>query len=73
MLVVISGPLLGFIMSNDKIMVDPFRFEEIHQFPSPSNVHQLQSLKGKANFSQRFIVNYIEITKRFKFVLNHTG
>lgn len=73
MFVIISGPLFGFIMSNDKIRVDPFKFEEILGFPPPFNVHQLQILKGKANFLQRFIVNYIEIAKGFKFLLNHTG
>jgi hypothetical protein len=33
--------------------------------PPPHTILQLQSLQGKANFLQRFIANYAEITKGF--------
>ena len=33
--------------------------------PPPSSIRQLQSLQGKANFLQIFIVNYAEVTKGF--------
>jgi hypothetical protein len=44
------GRLLGFIMSNRGIMVDPLKVEEIVQFPPQCTIPQLQSLQGKANF-----------------------
>lgn len=57
--------LLGFILSNEGICVDPFKVEAILQLPPPSTVRQLQSLQGKANFLRRFIINYVKITKGF--------
>jgi hypothetical protein len=45
-----SRHLLGFIVSNKGIMVDPLKVEAIVQFPPPCTVPQLQSLQGKANF-----------------------
>lgn len=63
--VVISGWLLGFIISTEGIRVDPSKVEAIIQLPPPSSICQLQSLQGKANFLRRFIANYAEITKGF--------
>jgi len=62
---IISGRLLGFIVSNEGTCVDPFKVEVILQLPSPSTVGQRQSLEGKANILRRFIVNYAEIMKGF--------
>ena len=62
---VTSGRLLGFIVSDEGIRVDPFKVEAIVQLPPPSSICQLQSLQGKANFLRRFIANYAEITKGF--------
>eukprot|EP00253_Pinus_taeda_P031190 PITA_31190 len=62
---VTSGRLLGFIVSNEGIQVDPFKVEAIVQLPPLSSIRQLQSLQGKANFLRRFIANYAEITKGF--------
>ena len=60
-----SGRLLGFIVANDGIRVDPLKVEAITKLPLPHTILQLQSLQGKANFLRRFIVNYAEITKGF--------
>jgi hypothetical protein len=60
-----SGCLLGFIVSIKGIMVDPLKVEAIVQLPPPCTVPQLQSLKGKTIFLQRFIANYVKITKGF--------
>ena len=60
-----SGRLLGFIVANDGILLDPLKFEAIMKLPPPRTILQLQSLQGKANFLRRFIVNYAEITKGF--------
>eukprot|EP00253_Pinus_taeda_P024634 PITA_24634 len=64
-----SGRLLGFIVSNEGIQVDPFKVEAIAQLPPPSSIRQLQNLQGKANFLRRFIANYVEITKGFMHLL----
>jgi hypothetical protein len=66
---VMSGCLLGFIISATGIMVDPLKVEAIIQFPPPRTILQLQSLQGKANFLRRFIANYAEITKGFMHLL----
>jgi hypothetical protein len=60
-----SGRLLGFIVSKDGIRVDPLKIKAILALPPPTNLTQLQSLQGKANFLRRFICNYAEITKGF--------
>jgi hypothetical protein len=60
-----SGRLLGFIVSKDGIRVDPLKIKAILALPPPTNLTQLQSLQGKANFLRRFIYNYAEITKGF--------
>ena len=62
---VTSNWFLGFLMSTEWIQVDPFKVEAILQLPPLSPIRQLQSLQGKANFLQRFIVNYVEIPKGF--------
>ena len=51
---VISGRLLGFIVSKHGMMVDPFKVEAIVKLPPPRTIRQLQSLQGKANFLRRF-------------------
>jgi hypothetical protein len=60
-----SGCLLGFIVANDGIRVDPLKVEAIMNLPPPRTILHLQSLQGKANFLRRFIVNYAKITKGF--------
>jgi hypothetical protein len=45
--------------------VDPLKIKAILALPPPTNLTQLQSLQGKANFLRHFICNYAEITKGF--------
>jgi hypothetical protein len=45
-----SGHLLGFLVSDTRIMVDPLNVEEILRFPPSRNIHQLKVLHGKDNF-----------------------
>jgi hypothetical protein len=45
--------------------VDPLKIKAILALPPPTNLTQLQSLQGKANFLLHFICNYAEITKGF--------
>jgi hypothetical protein len=60
-----SGRLLGFIVSFQGIRVDPLKVEVILNLPTPSSLHQLQSLQGKESFLHRFIPNYVELTLGF--------
>jgi cleavage and polyadenylation specificity factor subunit 1 len=69
MFCIVSGCLLGFIVSNKGIMVDPLKAEAIVQLSPSHNIRQLQSLQGKANFLQRFITNYVDFTKGFMCLL----
>jgi hypothetical protein len=62
---VVSGRLLGFIISTTGIMVDPLKVEAIIQLPPPHTILQLQSLQGNANLLRCFIANYAEITKGY--------
>jgi hypothetical protein len=63
--VVESGRLLDFVVSKDRIRVDPLNIKAILALPPPANLTQLQSLQGKANFLRCFICNYAKITKGF--------
>ena len=67
-----SGHLLEFIVSKDGIRLDPLKVEAIVNLPSPSSLHQLQSLHGKSNFLRRFILNYVEVAKGFTRLLKQT-
>jgi hypothetical protein len=55
--------LLGFIMSINRIHVDPLKVEAILNLPLPSTLRHLQSLQGKAKFLHCFIPSYDEFTK----------
>ena len=66
---VITGQLLGFVISKHGIIVDPLKVEGILQLSSPRTIRQLQSLQGKANFLRRFIANYAKIRKGFMHLL----
>jgi hypothetical protein len=60
-----SGRLLGFIVSKDGIRVDTLKIKAILALPPPTNLTQIHSFQGKANFLRCFICNYAEITKGF--------
>jgi hypothetical protein len=45
-----SGRLLGFLVSEHGIMVDPMKVEAILRLPPLRNIRQLQGLQGKDNF-----------------------
>jgi hypothetical protein len=51
--------------------VDPLKIKAILALPPPTNIAQLQSLQGKANFLRRFICNYAKITKGFMRLLQN--
>jgi hypothetical protein len=62
---IIVGHLSGFIFSQNGITMDPLKVQEINEIPPPENLRQLQSLQGKDNFLQCFILDYVIHTHNF--------
>jgi hypothetical protein len=65
------GRLLGFIVSQSGITVDPLKVQVITEIPPPHNLRQLQSLQGKANFLRCFVPNYAIRAHSFLRLLHH--
>jgi hypothetical protein len=63
--------LLGFIVSQHGITVDPLKVQAITEIPPPRNLRQLQSLQGKANFLRRFVPDYATHAHGFLCLLHH--
>lgn len=57
--------LIGFIVLNNAIHIDPMKVQEIIDFPAPSSLVQLQCHQGNTNFLLRFIPNYVKLMKIF--------
>ena len=58
---VTKGKLLGHIISEAGISIDPDRFEAILNLSPPHSRKELKSLFGKINFVQKFISGFAEI------------
>ncbi|PKI71181.1 hypothetical protein CRG98_008430, partial [Punica granatum] len=52
-----SGKLLGFVVSERGIEVDPDKVKEIKELPPPSSVREVQGFLGRLNYIARFIAN----------------
>ena len=52
---------LGFVVSLDRITIDPGRIEAIKLIAPPHNKKDMQSFLGKINFVRRFIYDFTEI------------
>ncbi len=52
-----SGRLLGFIVSEKGIEVDPDKVRAIQEMPSPKTEREVRSFLGKLNHISRFISN----------------
>jgi hypothetical protein len=68
---VTAGCLLGFIVSQSSITVDPLKVQSITKIPPPRNLCQLQSLQGKANFLRQFVLDYAIRAHGFLCLLRH--
>jgi hypothetical protein len=56
--------LLGHIISEDRIKIDPSRIEAIQKLEHPRNLKELQSFIGRINFLRRFIPNLVELLRK---------
>ena len=63
------GHLLVFIVSKEGIRVDPLKVEAILQLSPPCNIRDIQCFQGIANFLQRFMVSFANLTKGFMLLL----
>ncbi|PKI67535.1 hypothetical protein CRG98_012119, partial [Punica granatum] len=52
-----SGKLLGFVVSERGIEVDPDKVKEIRELPPPSSVREVRGFLGRLNYIARFITN----------------
>lgn len=52
---------LGFIISPNKVIMDPSKVSAVSEWPTPSDRKQLQRFLGFANFYRRFIRDYSKI------------
>ena len=71
MFYVTIGHLLGFIVSQRDITMDPLKVQAITEIPPPQNLRQLQSLQGKANFLRCFVPDYAIHAHGFLHLLCH--
>ena len=58
-----EGKLLGHIISEKGIRIDPDRVVAIQKIGIPRNKKLIQSFLGKVNFLRRFIANFAEVVK----------
>ena len=65
------GRLLGFAVSKDDIQIDPLKITTILTLPAPTNLLELQSLQGKANFLRHFMCNFAEKTHGYMHLLKN--
>ena len=60
---VTKGKLLGHIVSQEGIKIDPDRVEAIQRLSLPINKTGVKSFFGQVNFLRRFVPDFVETTK----------
>jgi hypothetical protein len=58
-----EGKLLGHIVSDEGVNIDPRRVEAIQSLSLPRSNKEVQSFLGKINFLRRFVSNFAELVK----------
>ncbi|EYC17459.1 hypothetical protein Y032_0030g2061 [Ancylostoma ceylanicum] len=54
---------LGHIVDKDGVRTDPEKIEKIKNYPRPSNLAQLRTFLGMAEYYQKFVLRFAEIAK----------
>ena len=57
------------MVSKDGIQIDPLKIAAMLALHAPTNLLELQSLQGNANFLCRFVCNFAEKTHGYKRLL----
>jgi hypothetical protein len=60
---VTKGKLLGHIVFNSRISIDPERIVAILNLPSPTSKKEVQDFMGVINFVFRFVPNFVVMVK----------
>jgi hypothetical protein len=68
---VTQGKLLGHIVSNYGINIDPERVTAILNLPAPTSKKEIQSFMGRINFVRRFVPNFVVMVKPIHNMLKH--
>jgi hypothetical protein len=58
-----QGKLLGFIVSNEGMIIYPERTQVISKLPPPSSKKSMQSFLGQINFVRRFVPSFSEMVR----------
>ena len=65
-----SLDFFGYTFSASGLSVDAKKVQDIVSLPPPSNISEVRSLLGMANFSSRFIPNYATLTQPLRSLLH---
>ena len=57
-----SVSYLGFIMDEHGFWMDPSKIKVLRDWKRPTNIHELISFLGLANFYKKFVRGFSEIT-----------
>jgi hypothetical protein len=60
---VTQGKIIGHIVSNSRIGIDPKRVTTIQNLQAPTLKKEIQSFMGKINFVRRFIPDFARMVK----------
>jgi hypothetical protein len=64
-----EGKLLGHIVSEKGVRIDPSRVEAIRTLSLPRSKKEVHAFLGKINFLRRFILNFAELVKHITTML----
>ena len=49
---------LGYVVSKDGLKADPAKCKAIQEWPLPTNLEELQSFLGMANYYSKFVLSF---------------
>jgi hypothetical protein len=54
---------LGHVLSEEGILVDPSKVQEVMDWKAPTTIGEIRSFLGLARYYRRFILDFLEIAK----------